>query len=87
MLFRSTITAATPNALTFGTGLDAGSFDGSSAVTINVDETVIATRAYVDAVAQGLFVLGSVRTASSTNVADLTSVTSVGGVTLIASPQ
>lgn len=78
----NTIAAATPNALTFGTGLESGSFDGSSAVTINVDETVIATKSYVDSVAQGLSVLGSVRAASSANVSNLSSVTAVGGVTL-----
>ncbi len=32
-----------PNPLTFGTGLVSGSYNGKTAVTINVDETVIAT--------------------------------------------
>jgi hypothetical protein len=41
-----------------------------------------ATKAYVDATAQGLSVLGSVRAASAENIADLTDVTAVGGVTL-----
>ena len=71
-----TITATTTNALTFGTGLDAGTFDGSSAVTINVDETVIATRAYVDATAQGLDIKASVQTDSSTDV-DITAITTI----------
>jgi len=36
----STITAATPNALTIGTGLSGTSFDGSAGVTVAIDETV-----------------------------------------------
>lgn len=35
-----TITAANPNALTIGTGLSGGSYNGSSAVTIAIDATV-----------------------------------------------
>ena len=35
-----TITAANPNALTIGTGLTGGSYDGSGAVTIAIDSTV-----------------------------------------------
>lgn len=35
-----TITAASPNALTIGTGLSGGSYNGSSAVTIAIDSTV-----------------------------------------------
>lgn len=35
-----TITAANPNALTIGTGLTGGSYDGSSAVTVAIDSTV-----------------------------------------------
>ena len=35
-----TITAANPNALTIGTGLSGGSYDGSSAVTVAIDSTV-----------------------------------------------
>jgi hypothetical protein len=42
-----TIKASTTNALTIGTGLTGTSFDGSSAVTIAVDTTTIATRSYV----------------------------------------
>lgn len=42
----------------------------------------INAKAYADAVAQGLFVIGSVRTSSTENIANLTTVTSVGGVTL-----
>ena len=36
-----TITAANPNALTIGTGLSGTSYDGSSAVTIAIDSTVV----------------------------------------------
>jgi hypothetical protein len=38
-----TITAATPNALTIGTGLSGTSFNGSSAVTVAIDSTVATT--------------------------------------------
>ena len=80
----STITAATNEALTVSTGLSAvdgdsnpvTTFDGSTAVTISVDETVIATRAYVDATAQGLDIKASVQTDSSTNV-DLAAITTI----------
>ena len=41
-----------------------------------------AAEAYADSIAQGLFVLGSVRTASEVNIADFADVTVVGGVTL-----
>lgn len=36
-----TITAAAPNALTIGTGLSGGSYNGSSAVTIAIDSSVV----------------------------------------------
>jgi trimeric autotransporter adhesin len=42
-----TIKASTTNALTIGTGLTGTSFDGSSAVTVAVDTTTIATRTYI----------------------------------------
>jgi hypothetical protein len=38
-----TITAASPNALTLGTGLLGGSYNGSLAVTASIDTTVVAT--------------------------------------------
>ena len=38
-----TITAANPNALTIGVGLNGVSYDGSSAVTIAIDSTVVTT--------------------------------------------
>lgn len=37
----ATITASTPNALTIGTGLTGGSYNGSSAVTIGIDSSVV----------------------------------------------
>jgi hypothetical protein len=39
----ATITAANPNALTIGTGLTGTSYNGSSAVTIAIDSTVVVT--------------------------------------------
>jgi len=45
-------------------------------------EREIATKGYVDGVAQGLSVIGSVNAGSTANVADLADVTIVGGVTL-----
>lgn len=36
-----TITAANPNALTIGTGLSGGSYDGSAPITIAIDSTVV----------------------------------------------
>lgn len=41
-----TITAETPNALTFGTGFSAGSFNGSSATTINLANTAVTAASY-----------------------------------------
>lgn len=38
-----TITAVNPNALTIGTGLNGTSYDGSSAVTVEIDSTVATT--------------------------------------------
>ena len=42
----ATITAATPNSLTFGTGLDSGTFNGSSAKTINLANTAVTAGSY-----------------------------------------
>ena len=64
--------------LSVGTGLSLDS--GTGALT--VDETVIATKSYVDSTAQGLFVLGSVRAASDGNVSNLSDGLPIGGVTL-----
>ena len=41
-----TITASTTNALTFGTGFDAGSFNGSAATTINLSDTGVTAGSY-----------------------------------------
>jgi hypothetical protein len=41
-----TITAATPNALTFGTGFTAGSFTGATATTINLANTAVTAASY-----------------------------------------
>jgi hypothetical protein len=72
----------TDGGTTLGTDLAAGGFQitGLGAPTNTTDA---ATKGYVDATAQGLSVLGSVRTASNTNIEDLTDVTAVGGVNLV----
>ena len=41
-----TITAATPNALTFGTGFTAGSYTGATAQTINLANTAVTAASY-----------------------------------------
>ena len=41
-----TITAATPNALTFGTGFTAGTFTGATAQTINLANTAVTAASY-----------------------------------------
>ncbi|CAB4122380.1 hypothetical protein UFOVP35_10 [uncultured Caudovirales phage] len=41
-----TVTAATPNALTFGTGFSAGSFNGNAATTINLANTAVTAGSY-----------------------------------------
>jgi hypothetical protein len=41
-----TITSASPNALTFGTGFSAGSYTGASAVTINLANTAVTAASY-----------------------------------------
>lgn len=41
-----TITAASPQALTFGTGFSAGSYDGSVATTINLANTTVTAASY-----------------------------------------
>jgi hypothetical protein len=41
-----TITAANPNALTFGTGFTAGSYTGASATTINLANTAVTAASY-----------------------------------------
>ena len=41
-----TITAATPNSLTFGTGMSSGTFNGSAATTINLANTAVTAGSY-----------------------------------------
>jgi hypothetical protein len=41
-----TITAATPNSLTFGTGMSSGTFNGSAATTINLANTAVTAASY-----------------------------------------
>jgi hypothetical protein len=41
-----TVTAAAPNALTFGTGLSSGTYNGSAAVTVNLANTAVTAGAY-----------------------------------------
>ena len=65
-------------AVNVGSGLDVNGTTGA----VEVDTTTIATKSYVDSVAQGLNVKNSVRVASSAAVTSLTSVTAVDGVTL-----
>lgn len=71
----ATVTATATNTLTLGTGLTGTSYNGSTAVTAAVDTSTIATKAYVDAVAQGLHVHSTVKTATTTTLASLTGTT------------
>jgi len=68
----ATVTATATNALTLGTGLTGTSYNGSTAVTAAVDTATIATRAYVDSVAQGLHSHATVKTATTDTLAVLT---------------
>jgi len=68
-------------AVQYGAGLTT---DGSGYLA--VDETVIATKSYVDATAQGLTVLGSVRAASTTNIT-IAGTNSIDGVSLQANDR
>ena len=73
----ATVTANTTNALTFNQGLTAttSTFNGSAAVTLSVDTNTIATRDYVDSVAQGLHVHGPCRSATTTYIGSLAGAT------------
>jgi hypothetical protein len=71
----ATVTATATNALTLGTGLTGTSYNGSTAVTAAVDTATIATRAYVDSVAQGLHSHATVKSATTTTLATLTGAT------------
>jgi len=72
-------TDGTGLAVNYGSGLTA---DGTDATKLVVDTSVIATKTYVDGVAQGLNVKNSVRVASSANVSNLLGVFTLDGVTL-----
>ena len=72
----ATVTANTTNSLSFSTGLTAASsFNGSSAVSVSVDTSTIATRSYVDLVAQGLHAHATADTATTAKLATLTGTT------------
>lgn len=71
----ATVTATATNALTLGTGLTGTSYNGSTAVTAAVDTSTIATKSYVDSVAQGLHAHSTVKTATTTTLASLTGTT------------
>ena len=65
-------------AVNVGSGLDVNGTTGA----VEVDTSTIATKSYVDSVAQGLNVKLSVRVASSANVSNLLGVFTLDGVTL-----
>jgi hypothetical protein len=71
----ATVTATATNALTLGTGLTGTSYNGSTGVTAAVDTSTIATRAYVDTVAQGLHIHATAKTATTATLATLTGTT------------
>lgn len=64
-----------------GTGLTT-SGSGGDAGKVAVDTSVIATRAYADAIAAGIDVKQSVRVATAENISTLTDVSTVDGVSL-----
>ncbi len=71
----ATVTATATNALTLGSGLTGTSYNGSTAVTAAVDTSIIATKSYVDSVAQGLHVHSTAKAATTAKLATLTGAT------------
>ena len=71
----ATVTATTTNALTLSTGLTGTSYNGSTAVTAAVDTSIIATKSYVDSLAQGLHIHSTAKVASTAKLATLTGTT------------
>ena len=67
-----TITAATIHPLTFGTGLNSGSFDGSSAQTVSLANTAVTAGSYGSAGSVGTFTVnaqGQLTAASTVSIA------------------
>jgi len=67
----ATITAANPQTLTFGTGLSAGSYDGSSAQTISIAATGVSASTYGSASAVPVFAVnaqGQITSVTNTNI-------------------
>jgi hypothetical protein len=71
----ATVTATATNALTLGSGLTGTSYNGSTAVTAAVDTSIIATKSYVDSVAQGLHIHSTAKAATTAKLATLTGAT------------
>jgi len=69
-----TVTATATNALTISTGLTGTSYNGSTAVTIAVDTSVIATKSYVDTLSSGLHQHHNSDAATTSKLATLTGV-------------
>lgn len=68
----STITAANPNALTFGTGMNTGSYDGSSAQTISLADSGVTAATYGSASSVPVFAVnakGQVTGVTNTSIA------------------
>jgi len=67
----ATITAANPQTLTFGTGLNTGSYDGSAATTISLANTGVSASTYGSASAVPVFAVnaqGQITSVTNTNI-------------------